>query len=425
MEEPKSENSATRLPFQSPFFYGWIIVGLSALTLFFSGPGQTYSVSVFIDSYITEFSWSRSVISSMYSMGTLLAGLIMGVMGNLFDRCGHRVMTTAIAVFLGLACLWMSFVHSVLMIFSGFFIIRLLGQGSMSLSGTTLTPQWFVKKRGRALSFVFLGGAISSALLPPFNTWLIQTYGWRFAWRIWTALLWCIMVPIAYLLTRDRPEDVGLLPDDQEVMDEVSATADMAIEEDSWTVREAMRKRSFWLLLFCMMVPSAIVTGLIFHQVSIMGRVGLSPEVAALVLSTMALVRLPFVFIAGQIADRMPVRYLQAVSLGGLAVCMIVLLNANSVELALAYGVLLGVMMAFQRIVSGVVWPDYFGRRNLSSIRGVTLMAGVIGSAFGPLPFGFGYDLFGGYGQILIMSLVFPVLGVVAALLAVPPGKLE
>lgn len=60
MEEPESKDSATKLPFQSPFFYGWIIVGLSALTFFFSGPGQTYSVSVFIDSYIAEFSWSRS-----------------------------------------------------------------------------------------------------------------------------------------------------------------------------------------------------------------------------------------------------------------------------------------------------------------------------------------------------------------------------
>jgi len=311
------------------------------------------------------------------------------------------------------------------MIFSGFFFIRLLGQGSMSLSSTTLVPQWFVNKRGRALSFVFLGGTVSSALLPPFNTWLIQTYGWRFTWRVWTALLWCIMVPVAYLVTRNRPEDVGLLPDNQEVLDEESETADMAPEEDSWTVREAMRTRSFWLLLFCMMVPSAIVTGLIFHQVSIMAQVGVSPEIAALVLSTMAMVRLPFVFIAGQIADRMPVRYLQAVSLGGLGICMIILLNTASAELALAYGVLLGVMMAFQRIVSGVVWPDYFGRRNLSSIRGVTLMAGVIGSALGPLPFGFGYDLFGGYRQILIMSMVFPVLGVVAALLAVPPRKLE
>lgn len=423
MEESKSRNSSNELPFQSPFFYGWIIVGISALTLFFSGPGQTYSVSAFIDSYITEFGWSRSVVSGMYSIGTLFAGLIMGVMGGLFDRRGHRVMTTAVAMFFGLACLWMSFVCNVVMIFSGFFFIRLLGQGSMGLSGTTLVPQWFVNKRGRALSFVLLGGTISSALLPPLNTWLIQTYGWRFAWRVWASLLWCVMVPLAYLVTRNRPEDVGLMPDNQNDADEASLTTVTALEEESWTLREVSRMKCFWLLLFCTMIPSAIVTGLVFHQVSIMGQMGLSPEVAALVLSIVAMVRLPFVFIAGQIADRAPIRYLQAFSLGGLSIAMIMLLNASSLQWALAYGVFLGAITAFQRIVSGVVWPDYFGRRYLSSIRGVTLMAGVIGSALGPLPFGFGYDLFGGYRQILIMSIVFPVLGVVAALLAVPPRK--
>ena len=85
------------LPFQSSFFYGWIIVAVSATTLFFSGPGQTYSVSSFIDSYISEFGWSRAVVSSMYSVGTLIAGLLMGFMGSFFDKRGHRFMTTIIA----------------------------------------------------------------------------------------------------------------------------------------------------------------------------------------------------------------------------------------------------------------------------------------------------------------------------------------
>jgi MFS family permease len=197
----------------------------------------------------------------------------------------------------------------------------------------------------------------------------------------------------------------------------------MNFEAEGWTVREAMGTRSFWLLLFCMMIPSAIVTGLIFHQVSVMEQVGLPPETAALVLSVMALVRLPTALVAGQIADMVEARYLLAVSLGGLLVSMIVLMLAGSVYLALAYGILIGVMMAFQGIVSGVIWPEYFGRRYLGSIRGVTMMAGVVGSALGPLPFGFAYDIFGGYSQVILASMIFPLLGVVAALVATPPSR--
>jgi len=268
-----------------------------------------------------------------------------------------------------------------------------------------------------------LGGAFGSALLPPINTWLIQAYGWQFGWQFWAILLWCIMAPVAYFFIRDRPEDVGLGPDNREPRSITVEETSHNIGEINWTVQEAMRTQSFWLLLFCAMVPSAVITGLIFHQVSIMDQVGLSPMVAALVLSSMALVRLPFVLIAGPIADKVPPRYLIALSEGGLALTLLVLLYTTSVPLALTYGILVGIIMGFLSITEGVIWPDYFGRRYLGGIRGITMVVMVVGSAFGPLPFGFAFDRFGGYQQILLMSIAFPLMGAVAALLAPPPQK--
>jgi sugar phosphate permease len=410
------------LPFRPPFFYGWIIVGVSALTIFFSGPGQTYSVSTFIDSYIGEFGWSRSTVSGMYSMGTLAAGLLMGFVGNFIDRRGHRATTTAIALIFGLACLGMSFVNSPITLLAGFFSIRLLGQGSMSLSSSTLVPQWFIRKKGRALSLVSLGGAMGSALLPPLNTWIIEQWGWKIGWRIWTALLWFVMAPAAYLLIRDRPEDVGLAPDD-EARSQLVSEANTSPSEESWTVREAMNTTSFWLLLFCVMIPSAINTGLIFHQISIMDQVGVSAQSAAAVMSIMALIRLPVVLVAGQIADRVPARFVQVGAMGGLLVTLFALFFTDSVQMAMVYGALTGITMAFQIMVSGVIWPDYYGRRHLGSIRGVTMMAGVIGSALGPLPYGFAYDIFGGYTEALTFSMIFPIIGMIAAFLAKQPTK--
>jgi len=410
------------LPFNPTFFYGWIMVGVSALTIFFSGPGQTYSVSTFIDSYISEFGWSRSTVSGMYSMGTLTAGLLMGFVGNFIDRRGHRVMTTAITLFFGLACLGMSLVSSPVTLLIGFFSIRLLGQGSMSLSSSTLVPQWFIRKKGRALSIVSLGGALGSALLPPLNTWLIESYGWKIGWITWAVLLWLVMAPAARFLIRDKPEDVGLTPDG-EARARIVTELDASPSEESWTVREAMRTRSFWFLLFCVMIPSAINTGLIFHQVSIMDQIGISAQSAAVVLSLMALIRLPVVLIAGQIADRVPARYIQVGSMAGLLVTMVTLHMTDSFQMALIYGALTGITMAFQIMVSGVIWPDYYGRHHLGSIRGITMMAGVIGSALGPLPYGYAYDLFGGYTEALTFSMVFPLLGIVAALLSTKPMK--
>jgi MFS family permease len=132
---------------------------------------------------------------------------------------------------------------------------------------------------------------------------------------------------------------------------------------------------------------------------------------------------LPIILIAGQIADRYDLRYLMAISQGLLFGSIVILVIADSINLVILYGVLVGVQMGIQGLIGGVIWPDYFGRKNLSTIRGVTMMAGVIGSALGPLPFGFAYDIFGGYSEALTTSIIFPIIGVVAGVLAKKPVK--
>ena len=72
------------------FYYGWVIVVLSAMTFFLSAPGQTYSISVFIDVYIDEFEFSRTLISSAYSIATVMSGIMLVFMGKAIDRYGVK-----------------------------------------------------------------------------------------------------------------------------------------------------------------------------------------------------------------------------------------------------------------------------------------------------------------------------------------------
>jgi MFS family permease len=162
-----------------PIFYGWAIVALSALSMFFSGPGQTDSISIFIDYYIQDFSYSRSFVSGIYSVGTLAAGITLFFVGRAIDRLGQRLVMGAAGILLALACIWNAFLTGAVMMFIGFFAIRLFGQGSLTLVPNTLVPQWFVQKRGRALSVMAIGGFVGAAALPPLNTWLIHMVGWR------------------------------------------------------------------------------------------------------------------------------------------------------------------------------------------------------------------------------------------------------
>ncbi|MCT4621910.1 MAG: MFS transporter [Marinisporobacter sp.] len=406
---------------KTPFFYGWVIVFIGAMGLFFSGPGQTYSVSVFINSYVDGFGWSRTMISSLYSVATLISGLTLSYVGKLIDKIGHRKMITAIPIILGSVCLWMSFVANPIMIFIGFLFLRLFGQGTMCLIPYTLIPQWFIRRRGFALSLLAIGSVLGSAVFPPLNNYLIVRMGVGFAWRFWTMALMGLMAPLGWFLVRNKPEDIGLLPDGEKNIDEKNRISDGDIKERSLTLKEAMKTRAFWLMLFCMVIPSMINTGLIFHMVSMVEIKGYSSTFAASLLSITAIVQFPLTFLAGYLLDKVKVRYVKSVNYWILIGAMGMLLYAKNQQMLFVYAVLHGIFVAFDSVSTGVWWPNYFGRKHLGSIRGCSMTAIVIGSALGPLPFGFAYDLFHGYKEIIWMMMVIPALGSIAAVIATPP----
>lgn len=401
-------------------FYGWIILVIASLGVFFSGPGQTYSISVFIDSYIQEFGWSRSFISSLYSLATLTSGLLLLFVQRQIDRRGHRFMMLTITILFSLTCLYMSHIFHYSMLLVGFFLVRFLGQGSMTLVSSTLVPQWFVNNRGKALSFIALGGALSSTLFPPTNTWIIQNYGWRVGWLFWAFMLATIMIPAA-LFVKNRPEDIGLLPDNETFKQNIVKKE--KIEISSFTVQEAKGTRTFWLLLFCMFVNAMSNTGMTFHLFSILGEKGSPPMETAMILSTVAIIAFPSSFIAGFLLNHYKSNTIIALTFCIHLFVILSLLKSTSFQGAIFFGILWGVCTGFESMNYHYIWPSYYGRLYLGSIRSLTMTSMVIGSTLGPLTFGFFYDLFGGYREILGVMIFFAILAIFSSLFAVIPKR--
>ncbi|WP_407703053.1 MFS transporter [Virgibacillus tibetensis] len=415
--------------FFQKFYYGWFIVIIAGLGVFFSGPGQTYSNSQFIDEYIREFGWSRSQVSGLYSAATLVAGVIMIFVGRFIDRFGQRTMMVTVGSVFGIACLFNSIVSSMWMLAVGFFLVRLLGQGSMSLIPNTLVAQWFIKKRGIAFSIMTLGSFASAMSFPIINTWLISTWDWQFAWRFWGILLLFVFVPIALFGVRNKPEDIGLEPDGLSVSKgrNVTPVIGGAINEpeQNWTLSEAMKTRAFWAILVCVGIPAMVNTGITFHIISIFGTNELAPGIAAMVLSLMAVVGIPMSFVSGYITQKIRTNYLLVVIFIIEIVLLLLLLIVNNLAVAILFGTLWGVANGFERIGLNVIWPNYFGRRYIGSINGVGVTMGVVGSAFGPLPFGIGFDIFHSYTPVLLATLIFPIIGVFCSLIARKPDKAQ
>jgi len=230
-------------------------------------------------------------------------------------------------------------------------------------------------------------------------------------------------VPLAFYFIRNKPEDVGLLPDNAS---NIETKKDIVhdYKEINWTLNEAIKTNIFWLIIFCTSIPPLINTALTFHLVSIMGENKLSPIIAALVLSTMAVIGFLFSFVAGFIIERVKTNIVIAFIFLCELIAIIILINASSKFIAILFGIVWGIAVGFERVTLSIIWPNFFGRKHLGSIKGVAMTTTVLSSALGPLPFAVGYDyFFGGYTEILIISMLLPFMGIITAFWARPPDK--
>lgn len=140
---------------------GWVVLIIGTIGLVMTSPGQTYAVSIYIEHFIADLGISRSLVSTLYTAGTLIASLALPMVGQQLDRIGSRRMFAIITVIFGLACIYMGFVQNAVMLLIGFILLRMLGQGSLSLVSRNVINQWWVRRRGMAMG---IGGMVSTLL---------------------------------------------------------------------------------------------------------------------------------------------------------------------------------------------------------------------------------------------------------------------
>lgn len=395
-------------------YYGWVIVMLSGLTLFMSSPGQTYGISVFVKAYQETFSYSSTLISTAYSIATTLSGVMLIFLGKAIDKYSNRRMLIIVGVLLGLTAFYNSFVSNIVMIFFGFFMLRYFGQGSMTLIPSTLIPHWFVKKRALAMSLAGIGGLIATFIIPSVNVMLIQTYGFQMAWRLWSVVLLFGFVPLVVVFAANKPEDFNI-PMENDVEGVFKHLSDLDVKQ-SHTLKEAMQTKSFWFAGFIAMIPSMFTTGLTFHFFQLMALKSISEGEAAFVIGFVAFPAFVIPLLARSVIDRYEVKYILRVTTLMILVSIVFLqMFVFNVFTALVFMLFYGFSIALQNTTTNVLWPNYFGRTHLGSIRSAATVFMVIGSALGPLPFALSFDMTGSYLSSFIFSFVFVFVGFLAS----------
>ena len=395
------------------------MLGFAAAAQFMSAPGQSYSVAALKVPMGDGLGVSETQFSLAYGAATIVSGIALPFVGNLVDRLGARMLLPTFALLLGAACICMSRAEGIIGLCLGFMLIRPLGQGALTLVGTWLVGEWFERRRGFATAISGVGGSIAVMAIPLLNLWLSSRYDWRTAWFVLGCLVAGTLVLPALMFVRNRPEDLGLQPDGLDSFAHPSKPSTQPIS--GWNVAQVLRDPTFWKLLSVPTTSGMVGTGLIFHQVTLLGSRGVSPFWALMSISFQAFIATLTAFGAGWLTDRYSNRHLLAIAMLMLTGATVIVLVMPHWSIVFVYAVLLGLHGSVMRTTGNVVWLTYYGRAHQGAVRGVAFAAMILAAALGPVPFALAIDRLGSYNLALVVFAAVPLLAAGLVLSAQPP----
>jgi len=422
-----------RIPFDParwPFFYGWFILVAGTLGILCSVPGQTIGVAAFTEPLIESLGIDRTALSLAYGIGTAASALLLTTAGRLYDRIGARwSMALATSAF-GCVLATMSrldriapalsrstglspFQAVMVTAVAGFFCMRLLGPGMLTMLPRNMVMKWFSHRRGLAngIMGVFIGLGFSSA--PVLFNSLIRAVSWQTAWLGLGISIGIGATLFVLVFYRDNPALCGLEPEGGR-QPKPGAPAHEA--EHHFTLGQALGTRAYWIYSLGLSMLALYATAFTFHIESILGAAGFDATMAYRIFMPTAVISVTLGLAGGWISDHVDLRVMLMTLLGGMMLSQLALLiNTGWITFALAVAgnALAGAMFG---VLLGVTWPRFYGFTHLGAISGFQMTMNVFFSAIGPAMFALSLRFTGSYH-----AATGACLAVVTLLLALAP----
>jgi MFS family permease len=369
------------------------------------------------------------VTAGAFSFGFLVSAALSPLLGKLVDTQGPRVLNELGVVLIGTGLLLATLVHAPWQLYAT--LGMLVGSGSVCLGYTgqaLFLPNWFVRRRGLAMSLAFSGVGVGSIILLPWLQGLIVRAGWRAACFALGIVVLALLLPLN-LLIRQRPQDIGLEPDgDRTARDAAQAGGrSNVVDADwvaiNWTLGRAVRTGRFWWIAvgyFCALFAWYAVQ---VHQTKYLIEMGFSPGTAAWALGAVSLAGIPGQIGLGHVSDRVGREVVWGIgNLGFVLCCLFLLLLRQMPSPALLYLMVIaqGALGYGITSVIGAIPAEIFQGRHYGAIFGTLMLASITGGAAGPWVTGVLHDETGSYETAFWVALGCSVLSALAIWLAAP-----
>ena len=414
------------------FYYGWVIAGVSFLTLFVS-LGIRFSFGLFYLAILNDYGWGRAETAGAFSLAMVIHAGFAVVSGNLLDRFGPRTIFPLGATFLAMGLAAASRISVMWHLYLFFGVVMTMGANVLSYAPLmSVIPKWFIRKRGLVAGFVLAGIGLGTMVMAPVIQFLIDTVGWRSTFLMLAGLVLSVLVPMTALFYRRSPEEVGqfpdgIVPDSRETQNSplIESVEDPRSSRLSrqWTLRSALCTGAFWWMVLVNFCVGFFLIMLVVHQAVHVVDAGYTLALAALVVGLVGLLRSGGGILCGFLSDRVgrEIGYTIGGGLMFVGVSFFLLLrDTASPWILYAFVLLYGLGHGSAGPIIAATMADFFPGNSLGRIMGTFEIGFGIGGALGPYLAGYFYDQRGSYTIPFLLLLASVSLGVLGIWMAAP-----
>jgi predicted MFS family arabinose efflux permease len=292
--------------------YAWIVAGVTFLVLLI-GAGVRATPSVLIVPWEREFGWTAATIGVGIALNIFLYGMIGPFAVAIIERFGLRrsVCCSLFVLALGTAATSLMTAPWQMVLLWGIVV----GSGSgmvANVLGATVAGRWFGKRRGLVIGMLTASSATGQLIFLPILASLAVGQGWRSV-SLLVAAVTLLLIPVAALLLRDRPADLGLPRYGESVVTPNPVLTENPAVRALRGLRTGLKSKDFWLLSGTFFICGASTNGLIgTHLIPACIDHGIAEVTAAGLLALMGICDLIGTTASGWLTDRFDSRKLLA-----------------------------------------------------------------------------------------------------------------
>jgi sugar phosphate permease len=390
------------MPDKGGLFYGWTIVGCALLALLVTNGLTIGGLTVFDEVLIKEFGWSRGRLKFRDLLQFGVAGLLSPLAGGLADRFGVRPL-----MFFGSLLMSAGFaLYSRIDSLAGMYGIHLLFAVCLASCGLAINvlvvSRWFVHRRGTAIGLTLVGTSLGGILMPPLNTWLVSSLGWRNAFLVLAGLP-VLLFLVLLALVKESPADLGVPP-----LGAAPVSAGQAYAPEGMEFKDALKTWSFWVLAVSAMMTFYCILGVAAHLFLHLRGQGLEPAAAARGISLLFGMGLLGKFSFGWLGDVMDRKTVFILNLGVMLVGSLCLASMRA-SLFWPFLFFFGFGWGGLYTMLQLLTVDCFGLKAAGKILGMITVLDAIGGGLGPWITGVLFDRTRSYALpfAVVAGLVF------------------